>query len=223
MNYSKRFLALFSALALAIASAVPAGAQAYVGPARGLSINPTNSVLLGPLDFFVQNSNQIWRVIGITNLDSLAKATNGFLVAPVLTNGVLAGGSSVPNGATLTIASGGSVSGASGSSATFPRVALTGDANTFGSGDAITKGYVDTTATLVFLVIPPDIVNNLAGLVGVAVSQSVSRFCYVRNSTGNDNAAGLWIWDRSATTAESPVVKKSSNLSPSDPGRWIKL
>lgn len=202
---------IFLVTALFIGSPANA-AQPYWSQARGISIN-TNSVLTGPLDFFVANSNHIWRVIGITNLDSLAKATNGFQVSLVASNATLKGATVIPSGASLT--------GAPGAPIAFDKVTLTGIPTD--STDAVTKGVLDSSFNIVFLVVPPGIYNNLAGLVSAPVSSVVSRFAYVRNSTGGDGAAGLWIWDPTSTITEGVVVKKSSNLSPSDPGRWIKL
>ena len=84
---------------------MPAKAQ-YQPIAKGVSVNPTNSILQGPLDFFYANSNQIWRVIRITNLDSLAKATNGLHVSPVLTNATVKGTTILPAGSFLILPSG---------------------------------------------------------------------------------------------------------------------
>lgn len=207
MRTFKAFLALVSVLI-----ALPAMGQ-YSPIAKGVSVNPTNSVLLGPLDLFKANSNRIWEVIGITNLDSLAKTTNGFLVSPTATNGTWKGATVIPSGASLT--------GAPGAPITFDKVTISGTPTD--STDATTKGAVESSFNIVFLVVPPGIYNNLAGLVSAPVSPVVSRFAYVRNSTAGDGAAGLWIWDPTSAIAEGVVVKKSSNLSPGDPGRWIKL
>lgn len=206
MRTFKAFLALVSVLI-----ALPALGQ-YSPIAKGVSVNPTNSVLLGPLDLFKANSNRIWEVIGITNLDSLGKATNGLLVSPVVTNGTWKGATVIPSGS--------SVTGAAGAQIGFDKVTISGAPTD--PTDATTKGVVDSLGNLIFVVVPPTIVNNLSGLVGAAVG-TISRFGYVRNSTSGDGALGLWIWDPSSTTAESAVVKKSGNLSPSDPGRWLKL
>ncbi|MFO1461885.1 MAG: hypothetical protein U1G08_21095 [Verrucomicrobiota bacterium] len=244
-------------LLTALLFGMPAKAQ-YQPIAKGVSVNPTNSILQGPLDFFYANSNQIWRVIGITNLDSLAKATNGLHVSPVLTNATVKGTTILPAGSFLilpsgldimaelaargaatnglfvgptltnanlkggtTIPSGASLSGAPGAQIGFDRVTISGTPSN--PTDATTKGAVDSLANIIFLVVPPGIYNNLSELVASPVSPLVSRFGYVRNSTGGDGAAGPWIWDPGSTIAEGAVVKKSPNLSPSDPGRWIKL
>ncbi|MFO1461264.1 MAG: hypothetical protein U1G08_17910 [Verrucomicrobiota bacterium] len=199
---------------LAIAAALlglPAFGQ-YQPIAKSISINPTNSVLLGPLDFFPANSNHVWRILGITNLDSLAKATNGVQVSPQISGATLGGTTTIPSGAT--------VSGASGASISFDRVTISGTPSA--PTDATTKGIVDSLGNLIYIVVPPKIVNDLSGLTGASVG-TVSRFCYVRNSTSGDGAMGLWIWDPTSTTAEGAVVKKSSNLDPGDPGRWLKL
>jgi len=39
----------------------------------------------------------------------------------------------------------------------------------------------------------------------------------------SDGARGDWYWNPSSTAAENPARQKSNLLSPSDPGRWIKL
>lgn len=206
MRTLKAFLALVSVLI-----ALPALGQ-YSPIAKGVSVNPTNSVLLGPLDLFKANSNRIWEVIGITNLDSLGKATNGFLVSPTATNGTWKGATVIPSGA--------SVTGAPGAAIGFDKVTISGTPTD--PTDATTQGVVDSLGNIVFLVVPPTIVNNLAGMVAAPVG-SISRFCFVRNSTAGDGAAGLWIFDPASVVAEGPVAKKSGNLSPSDPGRWLKL
>ena len=116
-------------------------------------------------------------------------------------------------GGTTTIPSGATVSGASGASIGFDQVTIS--RNAVGSDGRDDQGIVDSLGNLIYIVVPPKIVNDLSGPTGASVG-TVSRFCPVRNSTSGDGAMGLWIWDPTSTTAEGGRRQKSSNL---DPGR----
>lgn len=138
----------------------------------------------------------------------LVKRTNGTFVSGTI-------------GGTLTIPSGAGVTAAPGSTISFDQLTISGTPSA--ATDAATKGMLDSTANIIFVTVPPAMVTDLNALANVSVTSVMARFGYVRNNTAGDGAAGLWIWDQNSTVAEGPVVKRSANLSPSDPGRWLKL
>jgi hypothetical protein len=193
------------------------GAQ-FVSDFDTVSVN-TDGSLRAPVTFFTANSNRLFAIIGTSNLiaDLAAKAglTNAAMVTPVISGASLTGTTTVLSNQSLYIANGGAISGASGSIMAFPEFLVLKHPTNVAFQGAITKGYVDYQAV--------KFVNTLTELLAVDVAVFLPRFAYVRNNTAGDGAAGLWIWDFSATGTDTPTYKTSSVFGPGSTGRWIKL
>ena len=140
---------------------------------------------------------------------------------PELKEARLSGSARVQSGGEIRISSGAALIGEEGSNITAPKITITGDP--VDSTDAVTVGAMTQNLNVVLALTGVSLVNNKSALIGAAVSTSFARQCYVRNSTTGDGAAGMWMWDPNSTASESPTCVKSSNLSPSANGRWLKL
>lgn len=175
--------------------------------------------LRGPVTFFIASSNYIFQVLGVTNLADVlagkASLTNAVLVSPTATNITLTGSATVPSGSALVLPSGSVFLASAGATVAADRINLTGHPTNATPTGATTKGYVDFQSTR--------FAANLSALLSVEVSTYLNRFAIVRNNTGSDGAAGLWIWDPENTAAETAVVKKSALLDSGSAGRWLKL
>lgn len=139
--------------------------------------------------------------------------------APFLDDATLQGNSTVPSGATLTLADGSFLLAPDGATVTLHDVFITKPAFTATATEPATVQEVTIRSV--------SIATDLVALKALVVNTTVNRMAFVRQNTVttgiSDNAVGFWLWDPASTATESPVVQKSSTFASGDPGRWLKL
>lgn len=139
--------------------------------------------------------------------------------APFLDDATLQGNSTVPSGATFTLADGAFLVAPDGATVTLHDAYITKPPFTGTATEPATVQEVTIRSV--------SIATDLVALKALTVNTTVNRMAVVRENTVtsdiSDNAVGFWLWDPASTAAESPVVQKSSTFASGDPGRWLKL